>query len=180
MRVCNNSYLCCFITGLYSFMETFDIIVLTLALIAFIAGFITGLIMQLTILGGVILSSFFSGQLADWLSPLLTDWIGNSPHIIKPLSYMLSFIVIFTLLIIAGKLIQSLFKAVKINIVNRFFGGLSGLLTCLFIISVLLNIVAEVDKNQVVLTHDIRENSLTYKPVREISTVVAPYLRFDR
>lgn len=161
-------------------METFDIIVLSLAIIAFIAGFLTGLVMQLAILAGVVLGSVFSGELAAWLSPVIGDWIGGVQQIVKPLSYIISFFIIVTLSALAGRLLQSVFKAVKINVLNRLLGGFSGLLSYVIILSIVVNIIEDVDKKGAILTDDIRKKSVTYSLIKEVATTVVPYLRFDR
>lgn len=161
-------------------METFDIIVLSLAIVAFIAGFLTGLVMQLAILAGVVLGSVFSGELAAWLSPVIGDWIGGVQQIVKPLSYIISFFIIVTLSALAGRLLQSVFKAVKINVLNRLLGGFSGLLSYVIILSIVVNIIEDVDKKGAILTDDIRKKSVTYSLIKEVATTVVPYLRFDR
>lgn len=161
-------------------METFDIIVLSLAIVAFIAGFLTGLVMQLAILAGVVLGSVFSGELAAWLSPVIGDWIGGVQQIVKPLSYIISFFIIVTLSALAGRLLQSVFKAVKINVLNRLLGGFSGLLSYVIILSIVVNIIEDVDKKGAILTDDIRKKSVTYSLIKEVATTVFPYLRFDR
>lgn len=161
-------------------METFDIIVLSLAIVAFIAGFLTGLVMQLAILAGVVLGSVFSGELAAWLSPVIGDWIGGVQQIVKPLSYIISFFIIVTLSALAGRLLQSVFKAVKINVLNRLLGGFSGLLSYVIILGIVVNIIEDVDKKGAILTDDIREKSVTYSLIKEVATTVVPYLRFDR
>lgn len=161
-------------------METFDIIVLSLAIIAFIAGFLTGLVMQLAILAGVVLGSVFSGELAAWLSPVIVDWIGGVQHIVKPLSYIISFFIIVTLSTLAGRLLQSVFKAIKINVLNRLLGGFSGLLSYVIILGIVVNIIEDVDKKGAILTDDIRKKSVTYSLIKEVATTVVPYLRFDR
>lgn len=161
-------------------METFDIIVLSLAIVAFIAGFLTGLVMQLAILAGVVLGSVFSGELAAWLSPVIGDWIGGVQQIVKPLSYIISFFIIVTLSALAGRLLQSVFKAVKINVLNRLLGGFSGLLSYVIILGIVVNIIEDVDKKGAILTDDIRKKSVTYSLIKEVATTVVPYLRFDR
>lgn len=161
-------------------METFDIIVLSLAIVAFIAGFLTGLVMQLAILAGVVLGSVFSGELAACLSPVIGDWIGGVQQIVKPLSYIISFFIIVTLSALAGRLLQSVFKAVKINVLNRLLGGFSGLLSYVIILGIVVNIIEDIDKKGAILTDDIRKKSVTYSLIKEVATTVVPYLRFDR
>lgn len=161
-------------------METFDIVILLISAIALILGFATGLVMQLAILAGVVLGTVFSGQLAALVSPKLIEWTSGSPHIIMPVSYAIAFIIIFILVILAGRLLQSLFEAVKINVVNRLVGAAFSFTAWIVLVSVVINVVVEIDKSRNIITDEIRDKSITYPYVKEAAAIVAPYLRFDQ
>ena len=160
-------------------MGTFDLVILTVSAIAFIIGFATGFIKQISLLAGVVLGAVFSGQLAALVAPKLLTSTDISAHIIGPLSYIIAFIIIFVALLLIGKLLQSLLKAVKINTLNRIAGALFSIATWLVIASIVLNIVAEMDQDETIITKNTQENSITYPIVKDIATTVIPYLRFD-
>lgn len=160
-------------------MATFDIVILLLASVTLLVGFLTGFIMQVSLLAGVILGAVFAGQLATLITPKLLEWTGASPHIMGPLSYVIAFILILFGLLFVGKLVQSLLKAVKINFLNRLAGALFGVFTCLIIVSIVLNIVIEIDQDQTIIGENTRKNAYTYSLVKDIAPTAIPYLRFD-
>lgn len=160
-------------------MATFDIIILVLAAITLIVGFSTGFVMQVALLAGVVLGAIFAGQLATYINPYLLDWTGGASHIIGPVSYVISFIIILMALTLVGKLAQSVLKAVQINFINRLAGAIFSLAAWLVIASIVLNVVVEIDKDKVIIGENTRQRSYAYPWVKDLAPKAIPFLRFD-
>jgi len=135
--------------------------------------------MQLASLVGLIVCAIFAGKIAQILSPYIISLTGASDYAIKALSYLSAFILIMIVFLIIGKLLDSFFKAVKINLLNRLAGSVFSAAKWLIIISILLNLIVSVDKNEHLIKADIRENSLTYPYVKAITPRFIPFLVFD-
>ncbi len=157
----------------------FDILVVIITIITLIKGYTSGLVMQIATLGGVLLGTVFAGVLAKYISPLLLNWTKAEIHIIAPLSYIISFILIFIALILLGRSLQSVIKVVKMNFLNRIAGSIFCLTAWMIVLSILLNTVLEFDKNNKIISLDLQTKSYAYPIVKEISPLVAPFLRFD-
>ncbi len=160
-------------------MITFDIVILVLAVVSLIIGFSSGFIMQVSLLAGVVLGAVFAGHLATYINPYLLEWTGGTPHIISVVSYVISFILILMILVLIAKLAQSLLKAVKINFVNRLAGAVFSLAAWLIIISIVLNVIVEIDKDKTIIGENTRQKSHAYPLVKDLAPKAIPYLRFD-
>lgn len=160
-------------------MNWFDLVVVVIVLLTFVKGFMSGLVMQIASLVGIILGAVFAGQLAPIIEPYLLSWTGGAPHIIAPLSFIIAFLLILMALILAGKLIQSLVDALSMSILNRLAGALFCAAKWIIIFSIAINLLAEFDQNKRIISEEIRTGSQTYPFITEIARTVIPYLRFD-
>ncbi|NDV70105.1 CvpA family protein [Dysgonomonas sp. 25] len=160
-------------------MNWFDIFVLILLAATLIRGYITGLVMQVAMLAGIILGAIFSGWLADFIAPYLMEWTGAAPHIIGPLSYIVAFLLILLVLFLVGRMIHSTVKAAHLNFPNRVAGAVFCAVKWFLVLSVLVSVIEEFDQNKSIFTEEVREQSYTYPIVKAVAPTIIPYLRFD-
>lgn len=160
-------------------MNWFDFLILIIILVTLLRGAISGLVMQLASLAGVVLGAIFAGQLSDYLAPRIIEFVGGSPHIIGVLSYIVAFLLIFLGMFLIGKAIQSALEALKMNALNRMAGAVFCSLKWMILSSIILNLIVELDQKQYVIKDEVREHSISYPLVLETARIVAPYLRFE-
>lgn len=160
-------------------LNWFDVVVLILVVVTLIKGSVTGLIMQIASLAGIILGAIFAGKLSELIAPKLILWIDASPHIIAALSYIIAFLLIVIALLLIGKLLHLFAKAIKLSTANRIAGAFFCSVKWLIVFSILVNIVAEMDQNKSLIKEEVRENTYTYKYVTTIAQLAVPYLKFD-
>ncbi|GAB6011899.1 CvpA family protein [Viscerimonas tarda] len=153
--------------------EWFDIVILTIVVLSAIRGYISGLIMQLASLIGLVCCAFFAGQVAGIINP----YINSSVYALRPLSYFLAFVIIMIAFFIIGKALESFLKALKINTLNRLSGAIFATVKWLFLASILLNLLVEFDQRQQLIKSNVRENSHSYPYVKAIAPAVIPFLQ---
>lgn len=160
-------------------MHWFDITVLALAIISVIYGYISGLLMQLALLVGVVLGGIFSGVVADKIFPFLINQAGMQPHIAGPLSYIVAFLIIMLAVCLLARMLQSVLKAIKLNFLNRLAGAVFCFVGLVFVLSIGLNLLIEFDRSKSILTEEIRTDTRTFPIVQSAAPAIIPYLRFD-
>jgi len=160
-------------------LSWFDLVILVLIIFSLIRGYMSGLVKQLASLVGLIVCAVFAGQVASFISPYLINITSSSGYIIKPLSYVVAFVIIMLFFLFLGKLIESFLKAIKINTLNKLAGSVFSVAKWLIIASILLNIVIGLDKDAKLISQDIRENSYSYTYVKAITPYFIPFLGFD-
>lgn len=162
-------------------MIWFDLVVVIIVVGAIIRGAMSGLVMQLASLLGLIIGAIFAGQLADVVAPWLISWMkaSDNERIIGILSYVIAFLLIFMAICFIGRLLQATIEAIKVNSLNRLAGAAFCVVKWLFLLSIILNLVVQMDRNEKLIEKDVRENSITYPLVLSTAQMVVPYLTFE-
>ena len=120
-------------------MNTIDIILLTIVLLFGIWGFIRGAFSQAVSIVALIAVYFFSVPLSLKILPKAADFLGSSSAYARPFAVLWSAIMIFIAFKLAGFLIERVFidQSDALKLMNRFFGGILGLVkgACVLIIA---------------------------------------------
>jgi len=157
-------------------MNWFDLLISLLLLIAFINGYRKGLIMQLVGLATLVLAAIFGGRLAERILPEIHRLIDIAPDAARVLSFVLAFALIAIVLSLVGKLIQKFIDVVLLSFINRLFGAVIALGTMMLFLSILLNLVLMLDKEEVVIKREIREESFFFERVEAVVPALFPHL----
>jgi len=76
-----------------------------------------------------------------------------------------------------GKVVEGLFKMVKAEFVNKLLGSVVGMLKCLIVVSILLNFILLIDRNHILITPKLQEESILYKPTYTIGNKLSRSLK---
>ena len=157
-------------------MNWFDILVGILLLIAFINGYRKGLIMQLVGLATIILAAIFGGRLAEKILPEIHRLLELSPNTARVLSFVLAFALIAIVLSLIGRLLQKFIDVVLLSFVNRLLGSVIAMATMMLFLSILLNLVLMLDRNETVIDRKTRQESFFFERVEAVVPAIIPYL----
>lgn len=157
-------------------MNWFDIIIIILLLIALINGYRKGLIQQLVSLAIILLSAIFGGKLAAYILPELNRFLDLSPNLARVLSFVLAFAAIAIIISLIGKFIQKFLAVIFLSFVNRLLGSIIAVGTLMFILSIVLNLVLMLDKNESLISKEIKEESFFFERVESVVPAVVPHL----
>ena len=157
-------------------MNWFDIIIIILLLIALINGYRKGLIQQLVSLAIILLSAIFGGKLAAYILPELNRFLDLSPNLARVLSFVLAFAAIAIIISLIGKFIQKFLAVIFLSFVNRLLGSIIAAGTLMFILSIVLNLVLMLDKNESLISKEIKEESFFFERVESVVPAVVPHL----
>ena len=157
-------------------MNWFDILIGILLLIALINGYRKGLIMQLVGLATIVMAAIFGGRLAERILPEITGLTNLSPEAARVLSFILAFALIAIVLSLIGRLLQKFIDVVLLSFFNRLMGAVIATGTMMLFLSIILNLVLMLDKNEVVIRKEIREDSFFFERVEAVVPAMIPYL----
>lgn len=157
-------------------MNWFDLVILIILLIALINGYKKGLILQLVGLAIIVLSAIFGGKLAAYILPELNKFLELSPNLMRVLSFVLAFAAIALVISTIGRLIQQLMSVMLLSSVNRIIGAIISIGTTMFILSIILNLVLMLDKNESLINKKIKDESFFFERVEAVVPAVVPYL----
>ncbi len=157
-------------------MNWFDLTVGILLLVAFINGYRKGLIMQLVGLATIVLAAIFAGRLAKIILPEITRLVDISPEMARVLSFVLAFAGIAIVLSLVGRLLQRFIDVVFLSFINRILGAVIAAGTMMVFLSILLNLVLMLDRNEKIITQNIKQESFFFERVEAVVPAIVPYL----
>ncbi|MDH6535208.1 CvpA family protein [Parabacteroides sp. 52] len=159
-------------------MNWLDIVIVCLAGIGIVKGLFDGIIKQVVSLIALGAGIFFCGKAAVWLKEYIIGWGVFPPESITVVSYVLGFLVIVGLLLLAGEIVHRVIGATPLSILNHLLGGVFGILVMLLFLSLAFNLIEQVDKHAVCISSQAKAASRLYDPVKEIVPTIFPHNLF--
>ena len=91
-------------------------------------------------------------------------------------AFAITFIIIVLVISLAGKALTKLADFAALGMLNKLLGGVFGALKIGLILSIALMIFSKMNRTIPFLEADDMENSLLYKPVQSLATMIFPYI----
>ncbi|MCD7931575.1 MAG: CvpA family protein [Tannerellaceae bacterium] len=145
-----------------------DIILLCLAGIGLLKGLFDGFIKQVVSLIALFAAIFLCGKVAGWLSEYIIQLGWFTPGSITVVSYVFAFLLIVTILVVAGKIVHRIIGATPLSLFNHLAGGLFGILVVVLFSSLILNILDTVERYLNIIPAEVKIESKLYYPVKEV------------
>lgn len=154
-------------------MNTLDIII-ALPLIYFIfRGWKKGLVVEIATLAGIIAGAYAALHFSKWVAGVLGLDGDNSVLI----AFFVTFVGVLVLAFLIGKAIEGVLKMSKLSFVNRLAGALVGMAKGLCLMSVLIGWVVLIDRHEVIVKADTKEQSILYKPTMSVGGSITNRLK---
>ena len=149
-------------------MNWLDIVILCLAGVGLLKGFVDGAIRQIVALAALIFGIYLSAGAAGWLRQYLIQLEWFPEQLIYPASYFLGFVLIVGIILLGGYIIHKMVSVTPLGILNKLFGGVLGLLLMLLFMSFMIYIIELFDTNATLIPQDIKEGSRFYESIKNI------------
>ncbi|MDR1544062.1 MAG: CvpA family protein [Prevotellaceae bacterium] len=159
-------------------MNIYDYILLAPIIFGLAFGFYRGLFKELVALFCVILGICAVRYFGTMCAGFLVKNIGLAPNSAMAISSIVIFIAAIIGLNILANMLTKLFKAMKINWLNRFAGMLFGGFKWILILSIVLNIITLFYQKVPISKGNPLEKSQLYKPIERTISQVVPFAKF--
>ena len=161
-------------------MSYIDIILGLLLLLAAIYGFKKGFVYELASLVALILGIWGAVLFSDLVANYLETKLSWDFEYMNILSFLITFVLIVIVVHLVGIILNKLVNAIALGFLNHALGMVFGLLKVAFILSVLLFIYEKFDPHGNIISHEHREQSKVYEPVRSFAPSILPFMyKFD-
>lgn len=157
-------------------MNYFDIIIIIPLLWGAFKGFKKGLIIEVASLVALFLGVWGGVKFSSVSAKYLSEMFDISEKIMPLISFAVTFILIVIAVFALAKLLQKFIKMVALGLVNKITGAIFGLLKFALIISVILNLVNNVNAEVNFIAPEMKSSSLLYEPVSKIALILIPGL----
>ncbi len=158
-------------------MNILDIIFLVPLLFALYRGFKKGMIHMIASLLALVLGIVGAMKFRPLFASLLDSVFNIEPSHMNVIAFAVAFVSIVIVVHLLAFFVEKLIKAVALNIVNRVFGMLFGVLVSAFVISRILWPVNQVNAERQIIKPKHIEGSLLYKPLSSFAPKLFPYLK---
>lgn len=158
-------------------MNVLDIIILIILAWGAFRGFTQGFILQVVTFIALIIGIWASIRFSDPMADFLSRSFDITGKYLPVLSFILIFVLVVVIAHLIGMLLTRFFEVATLGWLNRLGGIAFGILKYAFIISVLLTIQYRLREKVQVIPQKQIEGSLLYKPVSGIAPIVFPHLK---
>lgn len=158
-------------------MNFVDILILIPLIYAGWKGFQHGIIIEVFTLLALLVGIYAGIHFSDFTAKWLKETFGWESEYLPVVAFTLTFLGIGAMVYFAGKMIEQVAKVTNLTPVNKFFGIVFAVLKMTYFVSVFLVVLESYDEKGEFLPPSMKEKSLLYKPVLNISTTTIPALK---
>ncbi|MEL6811092.1 MAG: CvpA family protein [Bacteroidota bacterium] len=155
-------------------MNTVDIILGIILLLAFFSGFKKGLFVTLASLIGIIAGVFGAIYFSDFAGAYISRWFDWGDQITKLASFAVTFLIIVIVITMAGKFLTKIADFAALGLLNKLLGGVFATLQYAFIISVIFMFFNSNNVTGYVISEEKKNDSILYGPVASLAPLVIP------
>lgn len=159
-------------------MNVIDIVLMVVALIAFLVGWRKGLVSAIGGLVALVGAVWTARTYAAHLAEIFAGWWSEMDEkVLYIIAFALVFLVVNLVISLLAHLLESLLKALFLGWVNRLFGALLSVVIAAFMTSIVLNIYEFADKDHHLISAQQIEDSVLYDRVLSVLPAIVPDLK---
>ena len=155
-----------------------DIIVGIPLLYGLISGLYKGIVQSIGSLVGLVLGIVVAYFFAEPLSYVMEEWFALAPSYGYTISFVVLFVAVMLICMLLVKLITKLLSAITLGWLNRVLGACFGLLKIALLLSVLVNLLDNLDQKVGWIQPEKKQASWFYNPVKQVVPTLMPYVHF--
>ncbi len=153
-------------------MNTLDIILLVLLLIAAVAGWRKGIIVQACGIAGLVLGILFAMR----FSRTIGGWLGAGEELSPVLGFVVILVVSILVLALIGYLFKKVFRLTGFGIIDRLGGLALSVVKIGMLLAVLTGFFTRMNDNYHWVKPETISDSVIYRPLQAMTDAVFPYL----
>ena len=155
-------------------MHALDIIILIVLGFGLVKGFFKGLFVELASLIGLVAGVYGAYYFSGYCANFLREHFNWNEDYLQISAFAITFLLILLSIIVAGKALTKLADFAALGLLNKFLGGLFGLLKMTVIIGVMIMLFALINSNLVLVEEKTLQTSIFYEPIKAIASNIFP------
>jgi membrane protein required for colicin V production len=158
-------------------MVWFDIVIGLILLLEIFKGLKKGFLGEIGTILGIFFGFFIASASGNTMAGFLSPVCGDSAKWSAVLGFLLTFLVVFSLIVILAKIFEGFLSVLALGWVNRLAGGFFCLLKGALVLSIVLNLYQAIDEDRSMLGPERIESSAFYKPIVKVAPALFPSFR---
>lgn len=158
-------------------MNILDIALLVCLIPALIQGLRKGFIAQVVAIISLVLGGWLAYHFSSVVTGWLEQWLDISGPALGILSFILIFVVVITVLFLLGKVLEASVKIILLGWLNKLLGLVFALFKYALVIGLLIILFDSINGKFDFVSESYLESSFMYSGLRSVSYAVFPYLK---
>jgi len=158
-------------------MNYLDIIIIIVLVWGFYSGFKKGVVYMLISLLAIVVGIYAAIHFSYLLVGKLGEFIGKDPDQLKIVSYILTFVIVFGLMHLIGKILDKFLDAIALGFLNRLAGGALSVAIKVVVLSLALWLFDQGNQMFPIVKQETLNASVLYNPIKNLSPVILVNLK---
>ena len=158
-------------------MNILDIALLVCLIPALIQGLRKGFIAQVVAIISLVLGGWLAYHFSSVATGWLEQWLDISGPALGILSFILIFVVVITVLFLLGKVLEASVKIILLGWLNKLLGLVFALFKYALVIGLLIILFDSINGKFDFVSESYLDSSFMYSGLRSVSYAVFPYLK---
>ena len=159
------------------YMNILDAIILICLIPAIFQGLRKGFISQAISIISLIAGVWASARFADIVTLWASKYITASEQILKIVAFAIILIVVFIILGLIGRLLESVLKFVFLGWLNRLAGLIFSLMKALLILGLVTIAFSSINDALGLVKPEVISESMLYQPLKDAADTIFPYIK---
>ena len=155
-------------------MVFIDILLGALLVYGVIRGIWNGFFVELASLLSLLVGIWVAFKFSNIMRAIIEGHVSWNPRTIQVVAFALTFIVVVVSISLLAKIFTKLASFAGLGLFNKMAGGVLGLVKMTLIISVTLNLFAEINSGEGLVSHETTKKSFFYNPIRKTAAWIYP------
>jgi membrane protein required for colicin V production len=157
-------------------MSVLDIVILALLVFGLINGFKKGFFVEVASLVALVAGIYGAIHFSNYAADFFMDKVDWNEKTVNITAFIITFIVIVLLISLAGKALTKLADFAALGILNKFLGGIFGVIKIAVILSVVLIMFDSMNKTLPFTDKEDLEDSMLYEPIKSFVPSIFPLI----
>ncbi|HIS22216.1 MAG TPA: CvpA family protein [Candidatus Cryptobacteroides intestinipullorum] len=158
-------------------MNILDIVLLVCLIPALIQGLRKGFIAQVVAIISLVLGGWLAYKFSAVVTEWLAQWLDITGQALNIISFILIFAVVVTLLFLLGKILEASVKIILLGWLNKLLGLVFALFKYALVIGLLVILFDSINDKFSLVSRSYLDSSFMYSGLKSISYSVFPYLK---
>ena len=158
-------------------MNILDIVLLVCLIPALIQGLRKGFIAQVVSIISLVLGGWLAYKFSAVVTEWLAQWLDITGQALNIISFILIFAVVVTLLFLLGKILEASVKIILLGWLNKLLGLVFALFKYALVIGLLVILFDSINDKFSLVSRSYLDSSFMYSGLKSISYSVFPYLK---
>ncbi len=158
-------------------MNILDAIILICLIPAIFQGIRKGFISQAISIVSLIAGIWASARFADIVTTWVSQYITASEQILKIIAFTIILVVVFIILGLIGRLLESILKFAMLGWVNKLVGVAFSLLKALLILGLVITVFSSINNTLNLVKPEVIADSALYQPLKDAADAIFPYIK---